>query len=62
MTAEFDNVFIVEEWVSYEGNTVMAVFHKEEDAIKHKEQLTREAKIVNDNGYMGYAVIEWKVL
>ena len=46
-----DKVFIVVEKVAYEGDTVMRVFAKYDDAVAYADELTAELKLPLDIDY-----------
>ena len=56
-----EKVFIVVQSIPYEGDTVMRVFAKYDDAVKYADELTAEDALGVGGGYMEYDVFEREV-
>ena len=54
-------VFIVVQSIPYEGDTVMRVFAKYDDAIAYADELTAEDALRTGGGFMEFDVFEREV-
>ena len=56
-----EKVFIVVESIPYEGDTVMRVFAKYDDAVAYADELTAEDALRTGGGFMEFDVFEREV-